>query len=45
MGDVHQVVAVEVNRLILNAAPKSFNEDVVSVAATAVSANGNVKGF
>ena len=36
------VIVVEIDLLILDTAPESFNEDVVKIAASAVPTDGNV---
>ena len=41
----HRIIVVEINLLILDTAPKPFNEDIVKIAASAVPTDGNISGF
>ena len=41
----HRIIVVEINLLILDTAPKPFNEDIVKIAASAVPTDGNISRF
>lgn len=41
----YRVIVVEINLLILDTAPKPFNEDIVKIATSAVPANSNISRF